>query len=644
MISIEHLSPQDIKERFFLAHPDALFFSVLIAKYLSPRIQPVLGLNCIPSALLNKEARQKAFGVIDGKGVMDDPENEKIAEEIHLRVLELKGGLGTSFKRKETLKRLTGRETLADKGTDSYFEDVPVEGFDPFGNPKHINENIPVAALKLLYYIYLVEHHKFHEIEVQELVNPESRGPVEKFWDTVYLSDRIDDRIPVEKKRTYRQIFNFPSESRQGLKGLRFDPSFIVQGVMPVIDAQSGAYLDNESLRAPGGHAAFVALTMDDNALNKKDLGVLRITVFTNGDGVNNMLPPAVAGWMVKKKAPIVMVTTTKQLLDLKGGLITLLSNMDLPSKIQEKLNRFEILSLDDIEDIQNNLYPYLFEIAQAKTGGQEDIFKRMGITIGQKSAQFFNTNLHAQNHNILDPFLAELRSIIGTGKFYEIIGPDLIINPKEKKVEGKPVKVIQLEGASGSALLALNRFILTTADPKVIALKARHGIERMVYFVNFDENLRTEVFTPEKYTWDHYLYAFTDLFTVDPVKARLVFIPLPGRSSLPGFDLDKPYEDLEYDIRAFGRQLGVKGLDYLAIRGEVRMADAILKGGVFIRNDSDEMVDLTARLNLFPSENGRMILDNVSVNIGQDKNISIKPVTDLMETITNFEKVEKGQ
>jgi hypothetical protein len=631
---IERLSPQQIMDRFHLAFPDALYFSVLIAKYLSDRINPVLGQNGIASALLNAEARQKTFGMVDGKSVMDDITNSETAKQVHMRVLELKGGIGTSFNRTATLLRLTGRKTLADKGTDSYFENVPVQGYDASGQPKEFKENISVAELKLLYYIRLAKQGEFSELEVRELVNAESQEAVNKFWDTVYLGDRVDDRIAANDKRTYRQVFS----PEKGIKGLHFNPDFIVQGVLPVVDAQSGEYLNHEALRSPGGHGAFVALTMDDNAGNKKDLSAPRITVFTNGDGVNNMLPPAVAGWMVKNKAPIVMVTTTKQLLDLKGGLITLLSNTDLPAAIREKLNRFETLSMEDITELQKSLYPYLLELAQAKTAGQQDVFQKMGITLGEKSAQFFNTNVHAQYHNVLDPFLADLRNILGDEKFYEIIGPDLIVNPKNKKADGKPVSVIQLEGASGSALLAMNRFILTATDPRIKALKEKYGIERLVYFVNFDEQLRSEVFTPEKFTWDHYLYAFTDLFSVEPDNGRLKFTPNPGRNTLPGFDLSAPYEDLEYDINAFGRNLSVKGLDYLAIRGEVGIPNAILRGGVFIRNNSGQFVDLTTKTKELPFENGRLVLDNVLVTIDQGGNVTTSPVPNLLDAVEKFE------
>ncbi len=639
MVGIERLSPQQIMDRFNLAYPDALYLSVLIAKYLSDRINPVLGKNTIASALVGNDIRESAFGITDGKALLDDQANSDMAKQVHMRVLELKGGLGTSFKRLATLMRLTDRKTLADKGTDSYFENILVDGFDVTGQPKKFNENISVAELKLLYYIYLAQQNEFSEVEVQELVNPESESAVDNFWNSPYLADKVDDRIPKNEKRTYRQVFS--NDPVKGIKGLHFNPDFIVQGVMPVVDAQSGAYLNNEALRSPGGHGAFVAVTMDDNARNQKDLSVPRITVFTNGDGVNNMLPPPVAGWMVRKKAPIVMVTTTKQLLDLKGGLITLLSNKDLPVNIQKKLAHFETLSMDEIAALQDEVYPYLLEKAQVVGKEQLEEFQKMGITLGEKSAQFFNTNVHAQYHNILDPFLSELRGILGDEKFYEIIGPDLITNPKEKSEDGTPqgkkVKVIQLEGASGSALLAMNRFVLTTTDPRIIALKAKYGITRLVYFVNFDEKLRSEVFTPEKFTWDHYLYAFSDLFSVDVNKGRLLFTPSPGRTTLPGIDLgDKtPYEDLEYDINAFGRELSVKGLDYLAIKGEVRFPNAVLKGGVFIKNRSGKVVDLNAQL---PLENGRLVLDNMYVNIDQDGNVTTSPVTNLLEAINNFD------
>ncbi len=626
-------------DQFNLAPSDAAYFAVLNAKYHSEQIKPVIGINAIPSALLESQARERLLGVVDGKQLLDDEENIRVARSIDVRVLQLKGGLGTSFKRKETLKRLVGRDSLADKGTDSYFENISVQGFDAAGNPRMSKENISVAELKLLYYVHLIQEKLFHHIEVQELVNAESQEAVSRFWDTLYLADRVDERMASHKRRTYRQIFNFPAEGSAGVKGLSFNPHFIVQGVIPVIDAQTGQYLDNEALRSPGGHGAFVALMMEENAMNRRGLSVPQMSVFTNGDGVNNMLPPAVAGWMVRKKIPLVMVTTTKQLLDLKGGLIALLSNAPLPQEVQEKLKAFETLSMEDVLDVQTALSPYLLEIAQAKAAAQVDVFKKMGISIGVRGAQFFNTNLHAQNHTILDPFLADLKGVLGSERFLEIIGPDLVVNPKEKNVNGQKLAVLQLEGASGSALLALNRFVLTSTDPRVMALKEKHGIERVVYFVNFDEHLRSEVFTPEKYTWDHYLYGFSDLFRVDPQQGRLVFTPASGRSTLPGFDLDVPYEDMEYDINCFGRQWGVRELDYLGIRGEVRMPNAILKRAVFILNNSGRLVDLTTLLKPSASEDGRLVLDNVFITIDQNGHLATTTVGDLWEAISHFEK-----
>ena len=73
--------------------------------------------------------------------------------------------------------------------------------------------------------------------------------------------------------------------------------------------------------------------------------------------------------------------------------------------------------------------------------------------------------------------------------------------------------EVFQLEGAKGSALLNLNKFVTTTTNPQVQALMKVFGFKQLVYLVNFNAEERTEVFTPEKYVWDHGIYARTDLF-----------------------------------------------------------------------------------------------------------------------------------
>ncbi len=627
---IETSTPEELATKLNIALPDAMYFLALIRKYGAHAPLPKMGENNIPSALLDAQAQEQLLGVVSADTIMQDSLNLTVSSKARVRYMELKGGLGTSFQRLRTLTRLTGRTTLSDKGTDSFFEQVEIHGLDSQGNTKIFHENLSVAELRLLSYINQVKQGQLGAIEVEELVNKESLEPVRAFWDTIYLKDRIDDRIQPSAKRTYRRIF-------EQTKGLKLNPKFIIQGVLPVVDPQTGNVILDRSIWAPGGHGAFAVLTMEDNSKNTKDHSVNPVSVFTNGDGTNNKLPAEVVGFMIRKRIPVAMITTSKQIIDLKGGLVGLISSGNLPTSVQEKIKRGQALTTDDLKEA-GTLSPYLLEIAQAKATSQVDMFQDMGITIGGKDQQLFNTNVHAQNHQVLDPFLKELREIIGDQKYFEIIAPDLIVNSKTKEVAGSPMKVLQIEGASGSALLALNRFIMTTTDPRIKDLKHKHGIERLVYFINFDPKLRPLVFTPEKFVWDHYLYASTDIFKVDPQKGELVFTPQEGRSTLPGLDLDPYYEELENVIGAFGKQLGVKGLDYLAIKGTVLIPNAILKGGVFIRNLSGQPIDLTALKDDFNFEGGRLVLENVSITIDPSGKVSKKPVSNVLQAMRDFE------
>jgi len=152
-----------------------------------------------------------------------------------------------------------------------------------------------------------------------------------------------------------------------------------------------------------------------------------------------------------------------------------------------------------------------------------------------------------------------------------------------------------------------------------------------MVYFVNFDTDVRTEVFTPEKFAWDHVLFDRSDLFDVDVGSMRLVKRTEQGGdvSRLPGFDLDNYYKDVEHVIRAWGEKIFVKDLEQLTVRGKVHHANAVLKGRVTIDNRTDEIVDLNQHPELFDrGDSGGLVLDNVWVMIESNGQITVTKQT----------------
>jgi hypothetical protein len=199
------------------------------------------------------------------------------------------------------------------------------------------------------------------------------------------------------------------------------------------------------------------------------------------------------------------------------------------------------------------------------------------------------------------------------------------------------------MEGAKGSVLLNLNKFVMTTTDPQVIELKRKYGIDRLVYFVNFDADNRTEVFTPEKYAWDHGVFERSDLFSVNINTGRLEKHGHPGK--LPAIDLDKYYTNIENINRAWGKQVGMQDLDFLGIKGKVHFPNALLIGNVVIESAAADVIDLNNFKQSFKTtDNGRLVLENVYITITAAGELSVAAISDAKQAIAKFEGRENEQ
>ncbi|MCD6094035.1 MAG: UTP--glucose-1-phosphate uridylyltransferase, partial [Candidatus Omnitrophica bacterium] len=560
----------------------------------------IIGKNFFPSALLNESQRQELLGAIEYSDLAQDPENQEAAKNAILLCNPMDAGLGSSVVREEYLKRIwqqigrTGKAKLGAKGTDLYF-DVVLKGFDKKGNEIEIPERLSITELKYLQAITTASN--YGEVIIQELVNNESEPFIKKFFDTIFILDRIDERIPQNKKRTYKKII-------EQIPNLEITEDFIIQASLPTIDLQTGLLTTERD--APGGHGQLGTMVLE-KALNKElpQDKVLIQTIY-NGDGPNNFVDASIVGWMARNDIPIVMISTTKTELDRKGGEI----------------------GVEYLKD--GKVRTQMLERAQAIENGQEGWFYRIGLPgdkgdEGEAYKQYFNTNTALVNYSVLTPFLKELYAVIGKEKFAEIISPDLISNVK--KQNGK--EFTQLEGALGSALLNLNSFIQTTDNPKVNLLLKKYNLDRLLYIVNVDRTHRNEFFTPVKFAYDFWFYAYSDHFKVNTQTWKLENLRI---GHLPAFeDMDEYYKDVQNCIDAFGRASTID-LNSLSIKGKVHLKDAILKGYVEIVSDYPFVFDLNsqrARSQLRLTKGQKLILENVSILVDKKGNIRIVEIID---------------
>ncbi|MCF7874751.1 MAG: UTP--glucose-1-phosphate uridylyltransferase [Candidatus Omnitrophica bacterium] len=572
-----------------LAFYDILYLYALYQKFWQEDKELKIGHNFIPAALLSEKERVKELNVVDYQRIKNDSSLDKIAKEVTLVCNPMDGGLGSSLQRLNYLRKIwketerKGKPHLGAKGEDLYFE-IKIKNF---------NQKISVTEIKYLQAIQAASF--YNKIIIQELVNEESIDSINEFLDeTTNFWDRVDDDKE-NKKLTYRELI---AKNRK----IKLADKMIIQASLPTIDKKNNQLTTKRV--APGGHGQLGSMALGEAAQAELSSAEKLIRVIYNGDGPNNFPNQRIVGFMAKNKIPIIMITSTKTPIDQKGGQI----GLELTENQGKK--------------------PQILELAQAEEQGQRDVFRKIGIkgfeksVYGEAEKQYFNTNIALINYSIISPFLKDLYKLVGPQKFSKVISPDLI---KNEKIQNKKT-YIQLEGALASTLLNLTGFIKTTKDKKVKKLIKKHNINNFLVIVNIDKKERTKFFTPIKYAWDFWFYAYSDHFKLNTDNFKLKNLK-PG--SLPSFDLDPFYQDLENCLDAFGRASTID-LDFLTIEGKAFIKDAKLSGVVVIKNQLDKVIDLNKDLfrNQLEQKNNRLFLKDIQITIKSEKKIEAEKLT----------------
>ena len=186
------------KAKLNLGTEDVGYLRALDTKLASLREELKIGSTLVPTTYLTTE-QKAAKGIIKREDINKDQANREAAKGVTVRIVQMNGGVGSSFKRLDTVKRVYGRDKLSAKGVDSPFEGLQVPGFDKNGNEVQKKETVSVAELKLGHYIYLANRGVYKGIQIQELVNSESKGPIEEFYRSPYVLDRVDDRRAIKR-------------------------------------------------------------------------------------------------------------------------------------------------------------------------------------------------------------------------------------------------------------------------------------------------------------------------------------------------------------------------------------------------------------------------------------------------------------
>ncbi|MDD5775511.1 MAG: hypothetical protein PHS64_06195, partial [Candidatus Omnitrophica bacterium] len=557
--------PADIAVEFDLTKIEAGYFRQLNRQFIFSKSGSVaralvIGEDFTPSAYMSKEDRENLLGAVEYAELIRDAANAAYARNVRLVLNPLNGGIGKAVGRVRYLEsiwqRLTaeksksgtfnGDKSLGAKAMDLYFE---VEG-----NGRKVL--VSVAEAKLLRSLEEAKAGKFSEIVIQELVSSETAKSIHELFDIVWLGARLDTSLP---QKTYHRYFN--DLRKDGVVVSLADP--VVEHTFPIIDKETGAFRprfisDAQGVKkeqtAPGGHGLngfwSVMRALDPTF----DVGTREKPVISsiyNEDGMNNMPDEVIAGWMARNAIPIVMVTTTKTGLDMKGGQIGIQRLPD--GRIQKSI----------------------LELKQASNNGQEDLFKKIGLTEGQADGQYFNTGMILLNYAVLRPFLTELVGLVGEDEFESIIAPVLI------KEDTKDKKSYSLGGSAGSVLLNLAAYVETSNDPGVIELARKHGLVNkqgdpsILYIVNAGKEYRTKFFTPIKTSFDYWLQYHSDLYRVNTHAWQLEQLG----QNIPVVDLkDDWYKEVVNVLNAF-EGVKVKELTDLTITGVAILKGSILKG-----------------------------------------------------------------
>lgn len=486
---------------------------------------------------------------------------------VRLLYQELQGGIGTGVERRDYLHhRNLGKVTS--KGMDLAFE-VPARG------KKHFLSILEIRLLRLLR-----QAEKYDHISIQYFINPENQAALDNLLD----KPNFELVLNGVSNKSYRQCL-------EEYKNVTLKHA-LLQKLNPTIEADTGEL--SEAHMAPAGHGELATLSLYHLATRPVSQSADTVRVYCKGNSVNEAPDESLVYWIANERIPIVMTARLRTPTDTYGGIYGL----------QKLPNGTEALQL--------------FERYQADQTGQANEF------LDSSYPQLYDTNTFLVNDAVLAPFLSELRRVIGDKAYRDIITSDLVENAKE--IDGK--KYIQLEGILGSPFLNLNRFVLGSQDERVQELKRKYKLDQLIYLV--DVTTRQAASTSVKKGVDFWLYGHTDHFALDTTNWLLVN-NRPGHTVQLSEDLVRNpyYRDLHNLIEALDG-VSVIHLDYLNVRGAVKLPGVRLGGRVDIMNESRATVDLAVVLEdkLPVDQHGRLVLFDVVIRIDAAGQVRINKVS----------------
>ena len=574
----------------------------------------IIGSNFFPSALLSDKDFKDKLGAVQYNDLADDSRNTQAASNVTMVQNPLNGGIGQAMDRLDFLKtiwKMTGRKSepkLGAKAMDCYFKAIVKI------NEQEKEAFVSVAEATILALLYGVENGHYSQGILEEFISSETRQAMDDLMDTVYLYDRLDTSN--SSKRTYGEILE-----EKNMLGIMPE-----QALFPRFDVEDNNKL-TDKYTAPGSHGhwgVYALSNMPDKKLPQD--GSVQIRSIFNGDGISNSPNNVIAGWMARESVPVVMITTTRASIDVKGGMLGV-------EYLAGKKSRKNLLELADAKTNDK------------KNPGQAELFKNMGTSktdgrFGKDGMQLFNTNTVLLNDTVLQPFLRDLRAMLGLEEYNRVISPKMMMKSVKQK-DGK--EYVQLEGAMGSSMLGLAGFLSTTDDAKIKELCKEYAIDpsQFLRIVNIDVNERTDFFAPIKFPIDYWLQFFSDHFAVDTITWKLKNLRpghLPALDT-PDQDKDEYYSNVLNLFNLFGDKgvlnkdnpvmTSTIGLDLLRLRGKVKLAGSILRGDVIVINDGEDVADLTTGKireklladNLAGLDNGRLVLEDIAIVISDNGN-----------------------
>lgn len=283
-----------------------------------------------------------------------------------------------------------------------------------------------LAELQLLQAEIIAQKKIFHSVRVLNLVNEETSQVVDNLFENVSL---LSSRKYIDSVIKEENLFQFKFPTMNEKKEL------------------------DDTRIAPAGHAYLGFNLLYKVFSEEKKPHLISIG---NGEDINSSADNKILSWVAQNNIPITMITTTKLKTDKKGGQI---------SKVFDP--RGEYLTI--------------VEKAQAEKAHQLKYFEELGLRAGDNSS-LFNTNIVIVNTKALKEVFEQI-NFDSDLDFFRVIAPELIKNTKKQKGES----FTQLEGALGSSLLNLDKFLRLKYNIKAVTL------------LNLSENEREKFFLPIK-------------------------------------------------------------------------------------------------------------------------------------------------